>query len=66
MARAIVDGKSVQFMQENLDGENVGWLRQQEKKTLASSEDEDGKTIFWGVYIGYQIDIVNYNVMSIN
>ena len=66
MARAIVDGKSVQFMQENLDGENVGWLRQQEKKTLAPSEDEDIKTIFWGVYIGYQIDIVNYNVMSIN
>ena len=53
-------------MQENLDGENVGWLRQQEKKTLSPSEDEDVKTIFWGVYIGYQIDIVNYNVMSIN
>jgi len=24
MALAIVDGKSVQFIQENLDGENVG------------------------------------------
>ena len=65
MALAIVDGKSVQFIQENLDGENVGWLRQQEKKISAPSEDGDGKTIFLGMYIGYQIDIVSYNVMSI-
>ena len=65
MARAIVDGKSVQYIQENLDGENVGWLRQQEKKILAPSEDGDGKTIFLGVCIGYQINIVNYTVMSI-
>ena len=34
------------------------------KKISAPSEDGDGKTIFLGMYIGYQIDIVSYNVMS--